>query len=83
MGEERHLLTVRYGSDEQIQRQVGDRQLAWRSRLCIVSGDTIEIEGGRLRDSRSVSHAEDLEVIIFVQPVACNGFGEAQGDVVL
>ena len=45
--------------------------------------DAVEIERSGLRDSRRVGHAQDLEVVIFIQPVACYRFGEAQGDIIL
>ena len=46
-------------------------------------GLSVEIERGGLRDTGGVGHAQYLEVVVLVQPVAGYGFGKAQGYIVL
>ena len=81
--EECHLASLDGRLDEHVYTQVGERQFALCFRAGIMTALSIEIERGGLRDTRVVGYAEDLEVIVLVQPITGDGFAKAHRYIVL
>ncbi len=78
MGKENHLAVFFRGFNEHVDSEVSDSQLTRSLAGRVVVGLAVEIERGGLRDTGGIGHAEYLEVIILIEPVACNGFAEPQ-----
>ena len=76
-----HLAPCLGRSDEHVECQIGDSEFARNLGGGIVLLIAIEVERGGLCDAGGIRYAEDLEVVVLIEPVACNGFAEPELDV--
>ena len=83
MGEESHLAILGGRFDEHVDTEVRNGQFTFDLGAGIMSVLAVEIERGCLRDAGGIGHTEYLEVVILIEPVTGNRFGEAHGDIIL
>ena len=81
--EQCHLAPFGSRLDQHVDSQVGDSQFAFSLRVSVVIGLSVEVWRGTLRYTRGIGYAQHLEVVVFVEPVACYRLGEPQGYIVL
>ena len=83
MRQKHHLAVFLRRFDEHIDGEIGDRQFTFGFRISEMTCLAVEIGRSGLRDTRRVGHAEDLEVIVLIEPVAGYRLRETEGYIVL